>query len=152
MSSSSTAITKPPARLAGVITSWVKDRPVVRVKDMDASGQAVELWSRKRCLTCLESACRRGSFTQKSEAIPTRARLTGRLREALVTAIASGNRAVDEVARSHRVSWPTAHRALVAAAARWLPEPARVLGVDETRTRLVRWVLADAGWRRNDRG
>ena len=51
-----------------------------------------------------------------------------------------------------RVSWPTAHRALVAAAARWLPapEPVRVLGIDETRARSVRWVLADAGWKRTD--
>ena len=107
----------------GVITGRVKDRPVVRVKDLDASGQAVELWWRKRRLNCFEPHCPRGTFTQQSQAIPARARLTGRLREALATAIASGNRAVDEVARSHRVSWPTAHRALVAAASRWLPEP-----------------------------
>lgn len=136
----------------GVITARVKDRPVVRVKDLDASGQAVELWWRKRRLRCLEPPCPRGTFTQQSQAIPARARLTGRLREALATAIASGNRAVDEVARSHRVSWPTAHRALIAAAARWLPEPepTRVLGIDVTRARSVRWVLADAGWQRSD--
>jgi transposase len=136
----------------GVLTTRVKDRPVVRVKDLDASGQAVQLWWRKRRLRCLEPPCSRGTFTQQSQAIPARARLTVRLREALAVAIASGNRAVDEVARSHRVSWPTAHRALIAAAARWLPEPepTRVLGIDETRARSVRWVLADAGWRRSD--
>jgi transposase len=50
------------------------------------------------------------------------------------------------------VSWPTVHRALVAAAARWLPAPAptRVLGIDETRSRSVRWILAEAGWKRSD--
>ena len=136
----------------GVLTARVKERPLVRVKDLHACGQVVELWWRKRRLTCPEPLCGTGSFTQQSEAIPARARLTGRLREAIATEIASGNRAVDEVARSHGVSWPTAHRALVAAAARWLPtpEPVRVLGIDETRARSVRWVLADAGWRRSD--
>ena len=66
----------------GVITS--------RVKDLDASGQAVELWWRKRRLRCLEPPCPRQTFTQQSDAIPARARLTTRLREALATAIASG--------------------------------------------------------------
>lgn len=32
-------------------------RPVVRVKDLDASGQAVELWWRKRRLRWLEPPC-----------------------------------------------------------------------------------------------
>jgi transposase len=50
------------------------------------------------------------------------------------------------------VSWPTAHRALVAAAARWLPEPEprAVLGIDETRFRSVRWILDGITWRRSD--
>ena len=141
-----------PCPACGVLTSRVKERPLVRVKDLDACGQVIELWWRKRRLACPEPLCARRSFTQQSEAIPARARLTSRLREAIATEIACGNRAVDEVARTHRVSWPTAHRALVAAAARWLPapEPVRVLGIDETRARSVRWVLADAGWRRTD--
>ncbi len=141
-----------PCPTCGVLTSRVKDRPLVRVKDLDACGQVVELWWRKRRLACPEPLCGTGSFTQRSEAIPTRARLTNRLRTMLATEIASGNRAVDEVARCHGVSWPTAHRALVAAATQWLPEPepTRVLGIDETRARSVRWVLADAGWRRTD--
>jgi transposase len=136
----------------GVVTSRVRDRPLVRVKDLRACGQVVELWWRKRRLACREPACSRGSFTQQCEAVPPRARLTSRLRERIATEIASGNRAVDEVARAHGVSWPTAHRALVAAAARWLPEPepVRVLGIDETRARSVRWVLAGAGWKRTD--
>jgi len=141
-----------PCPACGVLTSRVKDRPLVRVNDLDACGQVIELWWRKRRLACPEPLCGTRSFTQQSEAIPARARLTTRLREAIATEIAAGNRAVDEVARAHGVSWPTAHRALVAAAARWLPapEPVRVLGIDETRARSVRWVLADAGWRRTD--
>ena len=141
-----------PCPECGVLTSRVKQRPWVRVKDLRAGGQVVQLWWRKRRLVCAESLCATGSFTQQSVANPARARLTNRLRAAIATEIASGNRAVEEVARAHGVSWPTAHRALVAAAARWLPdpEPTRVLGIDETRARSVRWVLADAGWRRTD--
>lgn len=141
-----------PCPTCGVLTTRIKDRPLVRVKDLDACGQVIELWWRKRRLACPEPLCGTGSFTQQSGAIPARSRLTSRLRTALATEIASGNRAVDEVARTHRVSWPTAHRALVAAAARWLPEPepVRVLGIDETRARSVRWILADAGWARTD--
>lgn len=95
----------------GVVTSRVKDRPLVRVKDLPAFGHRVELWWRKRRLACREPACACGSFTQQSEAILARARLTTRLRVALAEVIASGNRAVDEVARAHGVSWPTANRA-----------------------------------------
>ncbi len=74
------------------------------------------------------------------------------MREKLATAIASGNRAVSEVAAAYGVAWATAHRALIAAATRWLPEPepTRVLGIDETRARSVRWVLQEAGWRRSN--
>jgi transposase len=32
----------------GVLSSVVKDRPLIRVKDLPVSGQAVELWWRKR--------------------------------------------------------------------------------------------------------
>jgi transposase len=140
----------------GVLSSRVKDRPLVRLRDLPASGQRVELWCRRRRLACREPACPRLSFTQVSVQVPARARLTARLREQLAQAIAGSNRAVAEVAAEHGVSWHTAHRALIAAAARWLPEPTptRVLGIDETRTRTVRWILEDVGahrvWRRSD--
>ena len=56
------------------------------------------------------------------------------------------------MAREYGVSWPTAHKALVAAAARWLPEPEPTsrLGIDETRFRSVRWVLDGITWKRSD--
>jgi hypothetical protein len=41
----------------------------------------------------------------------------------VATVIASSNRAVCDVEREFGVSWPTAHKALTAAAAKWLPEP-----------------------------
>lgn len=48
----------------GVLSSRVKDRPLVRVKDLPASGQQVALWWRKRRLVCVEPRCPRRSFTQ----------------------------------------------------------------------------------------
>ena len=41
----------------GVLSSAVKDRSLRRVKDLPASGQAVELWWRKRRLVCGEPLC-----------------------------------------------------------------------------------------------
>ena len=84
--------------------------------------------------------------------MPARSRLTTRLRDKIGAAIASGNRAVSEVASEYQVAWSTAHRALIALANQWLPEPepTRVLGIDETRARSVRWVLEEAGWTRSN--
>jgi transposase len=141
-----------PCPACGVITARVKDRPLRRIKDLPASGQSVELWWRKRRLVCSEVLCSRRSFTQCSQAIRPRARLTERLRNKLAHAIAAGNRAVSEVAAEFDVSWPTAHKALIAAAARWLPEPTPTsrLGIDETRFRSVRWMLDGVIWKRSD--
>jgi len=136
-----------------VLSSRVKDRPVIVVKDLKACGQVVDLCWRKRRLTCQESGCSRATFTRQSEQIPARSRVTARLRAALATAIARSNRAVSDVAAEHEVSyWHTAHKALVAAATAWFPEPepTRVLGIDETRARSVRWVLEEAGWKRSN--
>jgi transposase len=136
----------------GVLTSAVKERPLVRVKDLPASGQTVELWWRKRRLVCREPLCGRKTFTQTAAAVRPRGRVTERLRAKVATAIAGSNRAVSDVAAEYGVSWPTAHQALVAAAARWLPEPepTAVLGIDETRFRSVRWILDGITWKRSD--
>jgi transposase len=136
----------------GVLSSAVKDRPLMRLKDLPAFGQTVELWWRKRRLLCGEGLCPRWSFTQTAAAVRPRGRVTERLRDKLATAIATSNRSVADVAAEYQVSWPTAHRALVAAAARWLPEPepTAVLGIDETRFRSVRWILDGITWRRSD--
>ena len=37
-----------PCPECGVLSSVVKDRPLIRIKDLPASGQAVQLWWRKR--------------------------------------------------------------------------------------------------------
>src|SRR5215212_7594859 len=92
-----------PCPACGVVTSAVKDRPVMRLKDLAASGQTVELWWRKRRLVCRENLCPRRTFTQVSTAVRPRARVTERLRHQVATAIASSNRAVSDVAREYRV-------------------------------------------------
>jgi hypothetical protein len=58
----------------------------------------------------------------------------------------------DRGGRGVGVAWHTAHTALVTATEQWLPTPppTRVLGIDETRARRVRWLLEPAGWRRSD--
>jgi transposase len=125
---------------------------VIRVNDLPASGQTVQMWWRKRRLRCRERLCPRRSFTQTARLVRPRGRVTERLRDKVAAAIASSNRSVSDVAAEYGVSWPTAHRALVAAAVRWLPEPepTGVLGVDETRFRSVRWILDGITWRRSD--
>ena len=105
----------------GVLSQRVKDRPVSRLKDLPASGQRVELWWRKRRLLCQVQECGRASFVERVDAVPARSRLTARLREHLAAAIARSNHSVADVASEHGVCWRTAHRALVAAAAGWLP-------------------------------
>jgi transposase len=136
----------------GQVSSRVKQRPPVRIKDLPAGDSQVQLWWRKRRLVCRQPSCARGSFTQAMPQIPPRSRLTNRLRAKVASAIAASNRAVSEVAGEYRIAWHTAHRALIAAAARWLPEPAptAVLGIDETRARSVRWILKAQRWRRSD--
>jgi transposase len=141
-----------PCPACGVLSSAVKDRPLSRVKDLPACGQQVELWWRKRRLLCRESLCPRRSFTQTCAAVRPRARVMERLRDKLASAIAGSNRPVTDVAAEYGVSWPTAHKALVAAAAKWLPEPTPTtrLGIDETRFRSVRWWLDGITWKRSD--
>jgi transposase len=132
-----------PCPECGVFTGTVKDRPVMRLKDLPASGQTVELWWRKRRLVCVEPLCPRKTVTQVSTAVRSRGRVTERLLERVAMAISSSNRAVSDVAREYQVSWPTAHKALVAASVGWLPEPTPTtrLGIDETRFRSVCWIL-----------
>jgi transposase len=136
----------------GVLSGLVKERPLVRIKDLPASGQVVYLWWHKRRLVCAEPLCLRRSFTQVSEAIAPRCRLTDRLRQRAAEAVARGNRAVSEVGTEYRLSWRTVNKAVTALAEGVLgePEPTRVLGIDETRARSVRWVLEEAGWKRTN--
>jgi transposase len=85
----------------GVLSAVVKDRPLTRIKDLPASGQAVELWWRKRRFRCVEDRCPRRAFTQTATAVRPRSRLTERLRDKLASAIAGSNRSVADVAAEY---------------------------------------------------
>ena len=97
-------------------------------------------WAKTRW-RCQEDYCRQSSFTEAIAQVPVRARTTRRLRTQMGAAIGDAARSVAEVAATHGVSWPTAHRAFVAHAEAQLGEPARVrvLGIDETRRGKPRW-------------
>jgi transposase len=117
--------------------AWATTRP----KDLPYGPDPVELVWRKRRWRCHNGECARRTFTESIEAVPPRMRTTTRLREAIAEGVETG-RAVDEVATAHRVSWPTAQRAVAAYAARELgePEPTPLLGIDETRFGRPRWI------------
>ena len=96
---------------------------------------------RKRRWRCRTPACARQTFTEQVAQVPAGMRTTTRLRTALAVAVEDG-RDQSEVAAAHGVSWPTVQRAVVARGAVELvePEPARVLGMDETRFGRPRWL------------
>jgi transposase len=125
----------------GVFSTSVKARVSTTPKDIPyGEGRLLVRWNKTRW-RCREEDCERGSFTEVIEQVPRRARITGRLRTQIGSAIGDAARSVIEVAAAHHVSWPTAHRAFVAHAERLLtePEPVRVLGIDETRRGKPRW-------------
>jgi hypothetical protein len=89
---------------------------------------------RKRRWRCRTPDCPRQTFTEQVAQVPAGMRTTTRLRMALAVAVEDG-RDQDEVARAHRVSWPTVQRAVVLRGTVEIaePEPTAVLGMDETR-------------------
>ncbi len=67
--------------------------------------------------------------------------------------MSASSRSAADVAREYAVSWWSVNHALVVKAAGMTgraPGGVRRLGVDETRARSVRWLLAEHGWRRSD--
>lgn len=125
----------------GVFSTSVKQQVTTRPKDLRYGSAPVLLRWHKRRWRCREAGCARQTFTETIHQVPLGARTTTRLRVACADAVAE-NRSVDEVARAHRVSWPTVQRAVDARAEQQLGEPAptRVLGIDETRFGRPRWV------------
>lgn len=118
----------------GVFSTSLKGRVTTKPKDLPYGEAAVVVRWHKRRWRCRERVCARRSFTESIPEVPPGARTTGRLLRSCAEAVEQ-NRCVDEVARAHRLSWPTVQRAVDARAAQRLGEPApvRVLGIDETR-------------------
>ena len=136
----------------GVVSTSAKEHVTTRPKDLPYGQDPVELVWHKRRWRCREPLCSRSSFTESIAEVPPRAHITRRLCRAVAAAVEDG-RGVDEVARSHRVSWPTVQRAVDAHAALALrePNPVALLGIDETRFGSPRWVRQRGGaWARTD--
>lgn len=125
----------------GVLSTSVKARVITSPKDIPYGlGRILVRWHKTRW-RCREDYCDRGSFAEAIAQVPARSRTTARLRTAIGAAIGDAARSVSEVADSHGVSWPTAHRAFVAHAEALLaePQPTPLLGIDETRRGKPRW-------------
>jgi hypothetical protein len=116
---------------------WVLTRP----RDLPCGGEFAVVQWRKRRWRCRAADCARQTFTEQVAQVPAGMRTTTRLRAALAVAVEDG-RDQSEVALAHGVSWPTVQRAVVVHAAVELlePEPATVLGMDETRFGRARWL------------
>jgi transposase len=140
----------------GVLSALIKDRPTSRVKDLPHGLVPLIVFVRKRRFACVEVLCERRSFTETSDQLPARARVTTRLRVKVCAAVTTTNRAVSEVATEHGIAWGTVHRILVKAAADILGQaaPTTMIGIDETRARSVRWIQDglehSSTWRRSD--
>lgn len=125
----------------GVLSTSVKARVMTSPKDIPYGlGRILVRWHKTRW-RCREDYCDRGSFAEAIVQVPARSRTTARLCTAIGAAIGDAARSVSEVADSHGVSWPTAHRAFVAHAEALLaePQPTPLLGIDETRRGKPRW-------------
>src|SRR5512142_957796 len=122
-----------------------------RIKALPMGHRPLEVVWRKRRYRCAERGCPQRVFTGRSDQVPPRHRLTARLRARLESAASRSARALSDVAAEYGVSWWCVHRALVLATldrATEAPPPVRMLGLDETRARSVRWTWEDGtGWR-----
>jgi hypothetical protein len=122
----------------------------MRVKDVPMGHRPLEVVWRKRRYRCGEPACPQRVFTERSVQIPLRRRLTLGLRARLEDTASRSAWAMYDVARDYGMSWWSVHCALVDKALTLTDSPlelVRMLGLDETRARSLRWVWEDDGWR-----
>ena len=124
------------------------DAREMRVKDLPLGHRPLLVIWRKRRYRCLATGCPQRVFTEQSEQLPPRHRLTRRLRDRLEQAASRSARAVSDVAAEYGVSWWSVHRALLVKALDLTAEvPAvRMLGLDETRARSLRWSWKGRRW------
>ena len=127
----------------GVLSSRIQARPTQRVKDVPCGGERLDVLVRKRRYACRESLCPRRSFTEETEQLPARARVTTRLTEQVITACRAEPRAVSRVAHEAHLSWPTVMRMLTTTLDLDTGvdrRHVRHLGIDEHRFRTVRYL------------
>lgn len=131
----------------GFDSARVHSRPVSTVADVPIGGP-LEVRIRKRRFWCDNHTCARMTFTQTTDQLGLRARLTTRLADRVLSALATEPRSVLAVAAEVGISWPTVMR-LVAATVTAVHDPdavaVRRLGIDEHRFRSVRFVKLPDG-------
>lgn len=120
----------------GVFSTRVKSIRAAMVADAPAQGRRCRLRVARRAFRCDTPSCERRSFTEASDEVPRRARVTTRCRAAMGRA--GRDRSTASVAAEYGLSWPTAWRAIATAAtaaiaARPTTRAPRRLGLDETR-------------------
>lgn len=135
----------------GVVFERVHSRREQVVRDVPVAGPVRVVWAKRRWV-CAEMLCGQRTFWERTVQVPTRARSTVRLKDALVAAVIASGRSARETAGAHGVSWWLV-QAAISAVAVLLPAVddavVRRLGVDEHRYRSVRWFREqDGAWRR----
>jgi len=139
----------------GTRAGRVHQRVLTGPRDRPQGRDAVDLVWLKHRWKCENPGCARVTFTEATEQVPARARVTGRLREHAAELVGQLGVPVSVAAGAAGLSWPTAHQAFTNHADPVLGAPlapVRVLGIDETRRGRPRfsrdpdtdtWVVAD---------
>jgi transposase len=120
----------------GVPAVRVHERVVARPADVRRGADPVVLVWLKRRWKCGNQDCGRATFTESLPQIPSRARLTARLREHGAHLVGELGVPVATAAQESGLSWPSVHEAFTEQADTVLQRPlwpVRVLGIDETR-------------------
>jgi transposase len=136
----------------GCVSIDVKDRPVVRIRDLPIAGRRTYLRWRKRRYECHECRC---TFTESHPELPARQRVSRRFRERLCERICGGA-AHAEVARCERTTRYQVERAFRSVAGDELARrrearPTRRLSLDEAhhrRSHELATVVSDLDQRR----
>ena len=117
------------------VSTLAKQRVTTRPRDLPHGGRGVRLLWHKKRWRCGNAGCAKRSFTESVPQVPSRARLTSRLRAQAGAAVGDRGATVAQAARDYGLSWPTVMDAVTAHAQAVLPDepdPVDVLGVDET--------------------
>ena len=81
-----------------------KGRAVTRPRDLPVGGRRPRMVWTKRRWHCDQPGCELKSFTEAVAEVPSRKRLTSRLRAATGAAVADGGRTIMQSGRDHAVS------------------------------------------------
>ena len=142
----------------GTRAGRVHQRVLTGPRDRPQGRDAVDLVWLKYRWKCQNPGCARVTFTEATDQVPARARVSGRLREHAAELVGELGVAVSVAAGACGLSWPSTHRAFIDRADPVLEAPVapvRVLGIDETRRgrpRFTRdpdtdtWVLVADRW------